>query len=84
MASNLCTSFSCIPALGGSVIITSGLPCVSKKVSSHILITSPAKKAVAKKAVAKKAPAKKKAVAKKAPAKKKAVAKKKAPAKAKK
>ena len=46
MASNLCTSFSCIPALGGSVIITSGLPCVSKKVSSHILITSPAKKAV--------------------------------------
>jgi hypothetical protein len=35
-----------MPALGGSVIITSGLPWASKKASSHILITSPAKKAV--------------------------------------
>ena len=37
-----CTNFSCIPARGGSVMMTSGRPCFSKKASSHILMTSPA------------------------------------------
>ena len=35
-----------MPALGGSVIITSGVPCLVKKLSLHISITSPAKKDV--------------------------------------
>jgi len=35
-----------MPARGGSVIMTSGLPWVSKNASSQISITSPAKNAV--------------------------------------
>lgn len=36
-------SFSCMPARGGSVMITSGLPCCAKNSSLRIFITSPAK-----------------------------------------